>query len=83
MPEAALYSKSIPIARFSFWNLVGLGEGQAVKEDVGIESDSSGPKKMKTSSRIDVEDEFFRTHMEGEEGAEEEEPESYKRLCYL
>lgn len=69
-----MYSKSIPIARFSFWNLVGLGEGQSLKEG-GTEDcayDPSGKKKhQKSYSRSEEED------------LEEEEPESYRRLCYV
>jgi len=53
---ASKYSKSLPIARFSFWNLVGMSDGG---------------------------NDQLRTPRENEEEEAEEEPESYRRLCYI
>lgn len=67
------YSKSISIARFSFWNLVGLtGEDAAGKKEAGGEHKSE-----------QMEQERLCTAYEREEDGSDEEPETYKRLCYI
>lgn len=71
------YSKSIPIARFSFWNLVGLGEATSGQEEAERAKEDAG-------TTVDAfEDGHLFTPYEREEDGNEEEPESYKRLCYI
>lgn len=67
-----MYSKSIPIARFSFWNLVGLGESQSDLKGEGKQCDLKNEENDNDNIN-DVE----------ENDGQDEEPETYKRLCYL
>lgn len=67
------YRKSIPVARFSFWNLVGLaGEDAAGNKEAGGEHKSEQMDQGRLC-----------TAYEREEDGSDEEQESYKRLCYI
>lgn len=74
MPKGQMYSKSIPIARFSFWNLVGLGESSSESKGEGTHRDNISNEVVKDS---------YISHIAEGDAHEEEEPETYKRLCYL